>query len=144
MSEDEKSQDLTIKELSKMMAKQDIAMLITRHGDDSAVRPMSNNKDVEFDGDTFFFSSGDSTSISDIKSHSRVSVTYQDTEDDIFIALTGTAKLHTDKDILKKHWKEALSAWFEDGLDTDGLTLIEINADRVHYWLGRDEGELTP
>ncbi|WP_298913901.1 pyridoxamine 5'-phosphate oxidase family protein [uncultured Algimonas sp.] len=137
------AETLSIEKLSKMMAKQDIAMLVTRHGDDSAVRPMSNNREVEFDGDTHFFTRADTTTVDDIKAHDRVSVTYQDTEDDTFIVLTGTASLHTDRDTLEEHWKDELSNWFEDGLETDGLTLVRVDADRVHYWIGRKEGELT-
>lgn len=140
---DKTAEKLSIEKLSKMMAKQDIAMLVTRHGDDSAVRPMSNNREVEFDGDTHFFTTADTTTVEDIKKHDRVSVTYQDTDDDIFIALTGTAKLHTDHDVLRKHWKDQLENWFENGIETKGLTLVEVNAERVHYWIGRKEGELT-
>ncbi|MGB3457528.1 MAG: pyridoxamine 5'-phosphate oxidase family protein [Litorimonas sp.] len=137
------SDTLSIEKLSEIMARQDKAMLVTRHGDDSAVRPMSNNREVDDDGDTFFFTHGDTTTVADIKDHERVSVSYQDTDDDTYIALSGPAKLHTDRATLEKHWKESLKDWFEDDLDTDGLTLIEVNAERVHYWIGRDSGELT-
>ena len=135
--------EMSIKDISKIMAKQDIAMLGTRHGDDQAVRPMSNNRDVEFDGDTYFFTTDDTTTVADIKAHPRVSVSYADAEDDVFIAMTGTATLHTDRETQEKHWKPALEQWFEDGLDTEGLTLIRVNAERVHHWCGRDENELV-
>ena len=137
------AKSFTVKDISKMMAKQDLAMLITRHGDDSAVRPMSNNRDVEFDGDTFFFSTADTLTVQDIKDHKRVTVSYQDTDDGLFMSMSGAASLHTDQKMLKEHWKDNLEKWFEDGLDTEGLTLIEVNADRIHYWSGRDEGEIT-
>ena len=135
------AETMTLKDVAKIMRKQDIAMLSTRHGDDTATRPMSNNRDVEFDGDTYFFTTDDTTTVADIRKHARVGLSYQDTEDDLFIAMTGEASLHTDKDLLKKHWKDSLEAWFEDGLETDGLTLIKVDADRVHYWKSRDEGE---
>ena len=134
--------DMTIKDLAKSMRKQDIAMLTTKHEGKVASRPMSNNKDVEFDGDTFFFTTDHTTTVADIKADANVGVIYQDTEDDLFIALQGEAKLHTDKAKLKKHWKDSLENWFEDGLDTDGLTLIEVNATRAAYWKGRDEGDI--
>ena len=134
--------EMTIKDLAKSMRKQDIAMLTTKHGDKVASRPMSNNRDVEFDGDTFFFTTADTTTVSDIKANSNVGVIYQDTEDDLFIALQGEAKLHTDKGTLEKHWKKSLEKWFEDGLETEGLTLIEVNATRAAYWNGRKEGDI--
>ena len=134
---------MSIEDISTVMRKQDIAMLGTRHGDDQAVRPMSNNRDVDFDGDTYFFTTDDTTTVADIKAHPRVSVSYADADDDVFIAMTGTATLHTDRDTQKKHWKPELEQWFEGGLDTPGLTLIRVDADRVHHWCGRSEGELV-
>ena len=141
--EHDDSGDLSIKDIAKIMRKQDIAMFATRHGDDVAVRPMSNNQDVEFDGDTYFFTTDDTLTVADIKAHPRVSCNYRDVDEDQFIALSGEATLHTDRDLQEKHWQEHMSQWFEDGLDTDGLTLIKVHAERVHYWVGRKEGELT-
>ena len=137
------SGELTIRDVSEIMAKQDVAMVGTHHGDDVAVRPMSNNRDVEFDGDTFFFTTDDTLTVADIRDNPRVSVSYQDVDEDRFIAMTGEAHLHTEREMLEKHWQPHMSQWFEDGLDTDGLTLIAIRADRVHYWVGRTEGELV-
>ena len=134
--------DLTIKDLSKSMRKQDIAMLTTKHSGKIATRPMSNNRDVEFDGDTHFFTTADTTTVSDIENDAHVGVSYQDTEDDLYISLQGEAKLHSDKETLEKHWKPELEKWFESGLETEGLTLVEVNATRAHYWKGRKEGEI--
>ncbi len=33
--------------------------------------------------------------------------------------------------------------WFEQGIDTPGLVLIKVAAERIHYWDGKDQGELT-
>ena len=134
---------MDIKALAKVMRAQDIAMLSTRHGDDTATRPMSNNRDVEFDGDTYFFTTRDTTTVADIEAHPRVGVSYQDTDSDTFISLQGEAALHTDRDTLAKHWKPELARWFEDGLDTKGLTLIAVRAERAHYWREREEGEIV-
>ena len=135
--------DMTIKDLSQKMRAQDIAMLCTRHDDDIAVRPMSNNRDVDFDGDTWFFTHGDTTTVADIAQDARVCVSYQDDEEGCYIALQGEASLHTDRETLEKHWKEEIAQWFEDGLDTEGLTLIRVDAARAHYWKGREEGEIV-
>lgn len=38
---------------------------------------------------------------------------------------------------------EDLNRWFEDGVDTPGLTLIRVRAGRIRWWGGEDgEGEL--
>jgi len=48
---------MTLKEMSKTMAEIDLAMLATRtDGGQLATPPMSNNGEVEYDGDSFYFS----------------------------------------------------------------------------------------
>ena len=133
----------TVRELSRTMRKQDIAMLSTRHGDDIAARPMSNNRDVDWDGDTFFYTTADTTTVADIKADPHVGVSYQDDEDGIYIALNGRAELHTDRESLAAHWQDKLEQWFEGGLDTNGLTLVQVHAHRAHYWIKGEEGELV-
>ena len=139
-SDDDK---LSIKDLSRIMRKQDIAMLSTLHKGKVAVRPMSNNRDVDFDGDTYFFTTSDTTTVEDIKADPNVTVSYQDNDEDTYIALTGEASLHTDRETQEKHWQDKLEQWFEGGLDTEGLTLIKVNATRVHHWCGRSENEMV-
>ena len=57
----------TMAELAEKMRGLDFAMFTT-HGDDGRLRsrPMSNNGDVEFDGDSWFFSNGDTNKVGDI------------------------------------------------------------------------------
>ena len=51
--------DMTLSDLAKKMADIDFCMLSTRTaGGEIAARPMSNNGDVEYDGDSYFFSCG--------------------------------------------------------------------------------------
>ena len=35
-----------------------------------------------------------------------------------------------------------LDNWFDKGVDTPGIVLIQVKAKRVTYWKGRDEGEV--
>ena len=35
-----------------------------------------------------------------------------------------------------------LDVWFEDGIDTPGLVMIHVRAERIHYWDGKDDGEV--
>jgi general stress protein 26 len=36
-----------------------------------------------------------------------------------------------------------LQRWFPKGIDTDGLVMIHVHADRIHYWDSNDEGEIS-
>jgi general stress protein 26 len=61
----------------------------------------------------------------------------------LFIAASGTAELIKDKAVLAEHWNKDLERWFEQGVDTPGLTLIKVHADHLHYWDGEDQGEVA-
>jgi general stress protein 26 len=52
------------------------------------------------------------------------------------------AKLIRDKTQFQKHWTEGFDRWFKQGVDTGGLVLIEVHADKLHYWDGENEGEV--
>ena len=136
--------DRSMAQIAKKLKAIDIAMLVTKTGKDSAIaaRPMSNNKDVnEDDGTSFHFSTDDGRIDDDLKASSQCGATYTDGE--FYCAVQGTGTLHRDRALLEKHWVPDLEAWFEDGLDTEGLILIEVSPARIDWWDGREEGEIT-
>jgi general stress protein 26 len=61
----------------------------------------------------------------------------------VFITVQGEAKLIRDKKAFEAHWVDDLERWFEDGVDTEGLVLIKVHANRIHYWDGESEGEVA-
>jgi general stress protein 26 len=60
----------------------------------------------------------------------------------LFIAVEGKAELIRDKAAFAEHWTKDLDYWFEQGIDTPNIVLIKVHASRIHYWNGRDEGEI--
>ena len=60
----------------------------------------------------------------------------------LFVAVEGRAELIRDKARFADHWTKDLDRWFEQGVDTPGLVMIEVEAKRIHYWDGEDEGEV--
>ena len=141
--------EMTLKDLSKRMAKLDFAMLSTRTENGAlASRPMSNNGEVEYDGDSFFFSYDSARTISDIQRDAEVGLSFTGAAGmlggpPLFIAVEGRAELIRDKAKFKQHWTKDLDRWFEQGIDTPGIVLIKVRAARVHYWDGKDQGELA-
>jgi general stress protein 26 len=139
---------MTLEEISEKMRDIDFAVLSTRtEGGSVAGRPMSNNREVEFDGDSYFFTCEDARTVSDIRRDPNVGLAYQSKSGMLgmkpfFLTLEGRASLIQDKAKFAKHWTKELDAWFKQGVDTPGLTLIKVEADRVHYWDGYEEGEL--
>lgn len=140
--------NLTLAELSDKMRDIDFAMLSTRtDGGTIASRPMSNNRDVEYDGDSWFFSYDSARTIGDISREPQVGLTFTGSEGllgkpPIFIGIEGKADLIRDRSAFAAHWQKELDRWFPQGVDTPGLILIKVRAERVHYWDGEDSGEV--
>jgi len=134
--------NLKLKDLSQAMRKIDICMMAT-HDANGALesRPMSNNKDVEYDGDSYFFALEDSSAVRHLKKNPQICLSYEG-EDHLYISITGEGYTNQDKKKFKEHWVPDLDKWFEDGIDTPGLTLIHVNGEKLHYWKGTDDGEV--
>ena len=139
----------TLPELSEKLRDIDFAMLNT-HAEGGAIgaRPMSNNRQVDYDGDNYFFTTDDTTMVADIGRDPQVGLSFYGKSGIIgqrpfFVAIEGKAELVRDKAAFEAHWTTDLERWFEQGVDTPGLVLIHVRAARVHYWDGEDEGEIV-
>jgi general stress protein 26 len=60
----------------------------------------------------------------------------------IFVAVEGRASLIADKAAFAAHWTSGLDRWFPEGIDTPGVILIKVHAERIEYWDGEDSGTL--
>ena len=139
----------TLAELAQKMRDIDFTMLSTRAADGAiGARPMSNNRDVDYDGDSFFFTCDDTRMTDDIARDPQVGLTLQGKAGllgmrPFFVAIEGRAELIRDKGQFAAHWTKGLDGWFERGIDTPGLVLIKVHAERLHYWDGKEEGEVA-
>ena len=140
--------ELTLPEISKKMKEIDFVMFAT-HTDEGAIkaRPMSNNGEVEYDGDSYFFTFDNHELVADIENDSDVGLSLQGQKGllgkpPFFLSIEGKAELIRDKAEFEDHWTSGLDNWFEQGLDTPGLTLIKVRAKQIHYWDGEDQGEI--
>jgi general stress protein 26 len=140
--------DMKLADIAEKMRDIDFTILSTRTEDGAiAGRPMSNNREVEFDGDAFFFACDHTRTVSDIARDPQVGMGFQGKSGALgmrpfFITVEGRAELIRDKGQFKEHWTSGLDRWFEQGVDTPGLVLIKVKAERLHYWNGMDEGEI--
>ena len=139
----------TLAEMSEKMRDIDFAMLSTRtEGGAIAARPMSNNRQVEYDGDSYYFALDDTRTVQDIAREPQVGLSLLGKSGvlglrSFFVAVEGTGELIRDKGRFAEYWTTDLDRWFEQGVDTPGLVLIKVAAERLHYWDGEDEGELV-
>ncbi len=140
---------LILKELSKKMRSIDFTMLTTRTASGALTsRPMSNNGEVDYDGDSWFFTTEDAGMVAEIAADPIVGLTLTGDKGllgkpGIFISVEARAELIRDKAQFEAHWTKGLDRWFPQGTETPGLVLIKAHANRIAYWDGEDEGELT-
>lgn len=138
---------LTLNDVAEKMKGIDVAILSTHsENGEIATRPMSNNGDVQYDGDSYFFTTEDALCVSDISRNAKVALAYS-TEPGLltgglYISVEGDAELIRDKAAFKAHWVPDLDNWFDDGVDTPGLVLIKVHARRIKCWDGGEETEV--
>ncbi len=140
---------LNLKDLSAIMRKIDICMLTTMTEEGThASRPMSNNREVDYDGDSYFFSSDTTSAVRDIIANPQVNLSYIGhhsfiNHSSVYISVEGKGELIHNRDAFKKHWVPDLDVWFAQGVETPGLVLIHVKASRIHYWDGMENGIIT-
>jgi general stress protein 26 len=139
----------TLADIAEMMRDIDFAMLST-HSDGGTIasRPMSNNREVDYDGDNWFFALDDTRLFADIAADPQVGLAFQGKGGllgmkPVFVHIEGRAELIRDKATFAEHWSKDLEMWFKQGVDTPGLALIRVHGERAHYWDGEDQGDLV-
>jgi len=141
--------ELTLDDISEKMRDIDFTILSTRTaGGQIAARPMSNNRQVEYDGDSYFFTCDDTRTIRDIHADPNVGLGLQGKSGALgmkpfFITIEGRAELIKDKSRFAEHWTKDLDAWFKEGADTPGARPDQ-GARRASALLGRLRRGRTP
>ena len=138
----------TLRDISEKMRDIDFTMLVTQTlGGKFSGRPMSNNREVDYRGDSYYFTWSHSRMVDDISRNPNVALSFQAGKHllgkpgiDIFVQ--GTAEIVRDRAAFAEHWNKEMERWFEQGVDTPGLVMIKVQAQRVHYWDGKEEGEI--
>ncbi len=142
----------TLSEIAEDMKQIDFCTLST-HAPEGTIgaRPMSNNKDVDYQGDAWFFTYEDRQMVADIMRDPKVGMTYLGSAGlkgvlgapGQFIHVEAEALVVRDKAKFAEHWDKSLDRWFPEGIDTPGAVMLQLTATRIHYWDGEDEGEVA-
>ena len=99
-------------------------------------RPMSNNRQIEFDGDLWFFTYGSSHKVDEVGRVPKVNASFADIGSQQYVSLTGTAEVIRDKAKIEELWQPQLRAWFPEGVDTPDIALLKVSVERGEYWDG--------
>lgn len=129
--------DEKLAKLREIVKAVDICMLTTvDEGGDLHSRPMSNNRDVEFDGDLWFFTYGSSHKVDEVGRVPKVNASFADVKEQQYASVSGRAEIVRDRAKIEELWQPQLKAWFPEGVDTPDLALLKVTAERAEYWDG--------
>ena len=130
-----------IPEIAALLKKIDTCMLATR-GDDGELhaRPMSNNGQVEWDGDSWFFAPADGRMVAEVRRNPEAVTTYRADDQFAWVALSGKAEVVEDVEQKRKLWLDELERWFRNGPDDPNLALIRISATGAQWWTHDGDG----
>lgn len=113
-----------------------VGMLTTTTAEGKQVSRPMGLQEAAFDGDLWFFAYDDSTKVTQIKADPEVNVSFSDSKNTSWTSIAGRAEIVHDRAKAEELYSPTLKAWFPDGLETPGLTLIKIHADTAEYWEG--------
>ena len=138
---------LSLSDIADKMKGIDVAILSTHTGDGQiSSRPMSNNGDVTYTGDSYFFTTDHALCVADIQRNPNVALGYSSEggifTSGVYVAVEGKGELIRDKQIFRQHWNSDLDKWFDQGVDTPGLVLIKVHAHHIKCWDGYESTEV--
>ncbi|MDQ2931086.1 MAG: pyridoxamine 5'-phosphate oxidase family protein [Gemmatimonadota bacterium] len=140
MMNDNVSPAKKIEELYSLVEGIDIAMLTSRNFDGTLVsRPMSTQEKrprVDF----WFVTSTETHNVDEIATQPEVNLAYYNNKSREWVSVSGTARIVTDRDLIRTLYKPDWKAWFGDeGGDRNGgpndprLVLIEVEAHEATF-----------
>jgi general stress protein 26 len=123
-----------IPRLKEMIRGVEVAMLTTVAKDGTLHgRPMATNE-VDADGSLWFFARRNYATTMESVSACRASVTYCDAARNLYVAVSGSARLVNDRKKMSELWDPRLAAWFPKGTGDPEMRLLHVAMERAEYW----------
>ena len=131
-----------IGQIAELLRSIDICMFTTTAEDGELTsRPMSNNREVEWDGDSYFFAPTEGRLVTQLKADPTATTTYRAEKDWTFVALAGKASVEDDPELKKRYWLDELEQWFPNGPEDPGVSLVKFSATSARWWTKDGDGE---
>lgn len=123
-----------IPHLKEMIRDVEIAMLTTVAKDGTLHgRPMATNE-IDADGSLWFFARRSAATAMESVSACRASVTYCDPTRNMYVTVSGSARLLNDRKKMSELWDPRLAAWFPKGIEDPEMRLLHVSMERAEYW----------
>lgn len=124
------------KHVAELVSDAKVAMLTTMTNEGKHVSRPMGLQEAEFDGDLWFFAYEDSAKVIQVRANPQVNVSFSDNKSSSWTSISGEAEIVRDRQKAEELYSPTLKAWFPEGLDTPGMTLIKVHADSAEYWEG--------
>jgi general stress protein 26 len=98
-------------------------------------RPMTN-KQLSKDGTLWFMTSDESATSFEVDRDQHVNVSYAEPSDNLFISVSGSARVVHDRTKIHELWHALDKAWFPAGEDDPHIVLIRVDITAAEYWNG--------
>jgi general stress protein 26 len=130
----DRPQQKVLDKLTELIEEASVGMLTTRDLDGTLrSRPLAMLQ-VTDDGDLWFFTSVKSPKVREIEEDNRVNVSFERPSDQIYVSLSGRARILRDREKAKALWTPWAKVWFPDGPEDPELVLLNVRADQAEYW----------
>ncbi len=123
-----------VEKLGEMIKDIEFAMLTSVEADGTLhSRPMATQQ-IEFDGDLWFFTHASTPKVEEVEHEHNVNVSYAKPDAQLYVSVSGKARLVRDREKIKELWNPAFKAWFPKGLDDPDIALLKVTVERAEYW----------
>ena len=131
-----------IPQIATLINQIDICLFATR-GDDGQLhaRPMSNNGQVEWDGQSWFFDPTDGRLVTELRADPAAVAAYRAEGGFAFVSVSGRATIETDPELKERYWLDDLERWFPNGPADPNVALIRLDAEEAQWWTEDGDGK---
>jgi general stress protein 26 len=123
-----------VAKLAKLIKGVRVAMLTTVEADGCLrSRPMHTQENY-FDGTLWFFTWVDSAKVHEIEHDQHVNLSYADPSEQVYVSVSGRARLVRDRAKIEELWNPVHKAWFPQGVDDPNIGLLRVDVEKAEYW----------
>ena len=122
--------------LWKLIKDMRFAMLTHRHTNGQLhSHPLTTqNRSLDPGEPLYFFVSKQTEMGQRLRADGNVCISYADLEKDVYVSVSGQARISEDLDTKKRLFNALAKAWFPGGAEDPNLELVEVEVQDAEYW----------
>lgn len=123
-----------LNKIQELIASIKVGMFITQSSQGAMYgRPMQT-QEMDEEGCLWFFSRSQTDKDQEVAQQSSVNIGYADSNNSNFVSVSGKASIVKDKERMQELWSPIMKAWYPNGLETPGISLIKVKIESAAYW----------